>query len=365
MKIKKNSFFQKKRASTESWMVYTGIILVTLVIFGIFIKDWNTAMSKEQRIQTCKRSVEFRGIGDQIDFIEEQLENPSSELNKAIKIGVIVVVGVVIIVATAGVAGIAAAGVGSGLAGGSIAGGASAATSAIVAGGSTSIFAGATAGATFAGATGLSGILTAAGATAATVGTQAVVAGAVGYGVSEVFVPTADEILKGNAEDVELNCFTESKKITSNKKEIAYKEIANEMYICYDMFGKGKYDNIFGPNGMNYCFTCSIISFKNKDLTLNRAELSYYLITHSPQGSDLRYSDIFAGCSYLGCSYEGIEIEEPEEFHSDFDFKTNQDFAILYLASDFDSGNSASVVFIPYNFQEIRYFCNYVYMGKE
>lgn len=350
---------RNKKGGVESWMVYTGIILIVLVVFGVFIKDWGLNMKKEQRVQMCKRSVEFSNIDDKLGEIGEQLENPSSAINTAIKIGVIVVVGIVLITVTAGGAAVVAGGVASGVAGGTAAAGATAAI------GSTSLFAGATAGAAAAGATGLTATLTAAGATGATFATQAVVAGAIGYGVSEIAIPTAEELLFGNPEDVDLKCSTESNKINSNKKDQIYKEIADNMYTCYDMFGKGEYDNIFGPNGRDYCFICSIVSFKKDDQVLNRAEFSYYLITHTPRNGELSYSDLFAGCDYRGCSQEDIDIEEPEQYHSDFDFITDQDYAIIYNAHDFDMGNSASVIFMPYEFEQVRYFCDYVYISEE
>ncbi|MCK5107992.1 MAG: hypothetical protein KAQ83_04660, partial [Nanoarchaeota archaeon] len=191
---------QKKRGSAESWMVYTGIILIVLVIFGIFIKDWGLNMKKEQRIQQCKRSVDFRNIGDQIEFIENQIESPSSAINTAIRI----TTGVVAYTVTAVVAG---------------------------------------------------AIITVSGGTATPLVIMGI--GALAGGTSAIFLaPTADDLLIGSPEDVELKCVTESNKINSRDKQEILNEISEEMYICYNMFGLGKYDNIFGPNGKRYCFIC-------------------------------------------------------------------------------------------------------------
>jgi hypothetical protein len=303
---------KNKKASVESWMVFVAVILITLIILAIFIKDWGTTMNREQRIQTCKRSVQFRGIEERLDIIQDQLESPTSILNEAINTGIRGVTGVVAYVATGVVA---------------------------------------------------SAVITATGGAA----TPLVIAGisTLAAGGSAFFLaPTSDTILVGDSTDIKLNCFTEEKNIKKESQQAIISEIADEMYTCYDMFGRNNYENIFGPDGKSYCFICSIVSFK-EDLEIPQTDVINYLAEHSPKGQDLTYADIFAGCDYRGCSSESeeeIEIDNPME---ETYFDLSEDHVVLYVAHDFNNNHKTFSVFMPYTFQKMRHVCDYVYMGKE
>ena len=95
--------------------------------------------------------------------------------------------------------------------------------------------------------------------------------------------------------DIPLRCSTDYKFIKSKKDlENVKKLIANDMYDCWDQFGKGEIDFLFHRDfsGETYCFLCSKIvgtdpALKDMEIT----GLGDYLLKEKPLGSGMTYAE--------------------------------------------------------------------------
>lgn len=163
-------------------------------------------------------------------------------------------------------------------------------------------------------------------------------------------------------DEADLKCTTETEEIDLSNKEEIMKNLADELYSCYDMFNRCETENIFGSDGEKYCFICSVISFDNKELVITESEMQDYLDTKIVFGENgLSYSDVFAGCSYYGCAKEyGIN---PGETSNPKDYDTSKKYSTVFHVNEELSsrGGSCGVVLIEHNSQEYSQFCSYIY----
>jgi hypothetical protein len=85
-------------------------------------------------------------------------------------------------------------------------------------------------------------------------------------------------------ETSKLDCPTNYVTVTKGKEAIP--TIANEMYTCWDNFGRGQLE-LFQHEDDNYCVVCSVIDFKG--LEGNHPGMFNYLAYQKPKGKSLTY----------------------------------------------------------------------------
>lgn len=105
-----------------------------------------------------------------------------------------------------------------------------------------------------------------------------------------------------------------------NDKEIK-KEIADVMYKCWDMLGKGD-RQFLRHSSETQCVMCTVIQFDNRIQNKYEkiAELNKYLLETPVPGKNFTYTEFFGG--------------EPNENVEETEIGTNENLAVLYLAAD-------------------------------
>ena len=86
-------------------------------------------------------------------------------------------------------------------------------------------------------------------------------------------INTIDD-LTGLLTQIDLNCKKQNLFIETDEKKKVFREIANSMNTCFDMYGSGKIDFLDNFEKKNYCIVCSKINFENKN---NAYEFSEFL----------------------------------------------------------------------------------------
>ena len=130
--------------------------------------------------------------------------------------------------------------------------------------------------------------------------------------------------LGGIHADIPIQCPTEYLTVEENAdEEDIYKTLSEEMYECWDDFGKGEL-SLFGvqrAQSITYCVVCDVITFENPDEEISVEGLQQYWEDNKPQGSDKTYLEEFSGIRdrskkhYSGIIDEPITLDdELEEF---------------------------------------------------
>ena len=88
--------------------------------------------------------------------------------------------------------------------------------------------------------------------------------------------------------DSPIQCPTQQVIIETEDKEEIMKELADDMFECWDMFGRGKlnlFPHIEGTT-INYCVICHHITFENKNVSINVLDdFNRFLMKEKPKGS--------------------------------------------------------------------------------
>lgn len=101
---------------------------------------------------------------------------------------------------------------------------------------------------------------------------------------------------------IESPCVTFSDKIQTKTEDKIYKQLAEDMYDCWDMYGAGKIDffSDWGwENKENYCIVCNEIEIDkgiNKELDID--DFEEYLSNHNPPSHKESYAQYFLGPDY-------------------------------------------------------------------
>ncbi|MCP3682996.1 MAG: hypothetical protein GY861_09925 [bacterium] len=87
--------------------------------------------------------------------------------------------------------------------------------------------------------------------------------------------------------DAKINCPTYYHTIKKKDEERVMKELAEDMYMCWDDFKRGK-ESMFKDDGV-FCVVYSVIEFEDEDLFIAGEDLGYYLentLVPHPPGSE-------------------------------------------------------------------------------
>ena len=120
-------------------------------------------------------------------------------------------------------------------------------------------------------------------------------------------------------------CITTEETIKDNDKNKIYEQLAQNMYSCWDQYGKGEadfYSNIDFGKSDTHCRICSEIkidqSIKNKEIDIDDFEI--YLSSYRPPSHKETYAEFFTGAEHAKLDFgEGkISLAEGEQFYSIF-----------------------------------------------
>lgn len=116
------------------------------------------------------------------------------------------------------------------------------------------------------------------------------------------------------------SCITAKETIKNARKEEIYKQLANSMYDCWDMYGQGEadfYSDIDWLGSDTYCRICSEIKISS-DLDQERRNINIddfesYLTNNNPSGSRESYAEFFIKAENAEVNFGSGEITlDPE-----------------------------------------------------
>ncbi len=172
---------------------------------------------------------------------------------------------------------------------------------------------------------------------------------------------SAEGVDFNTAQSEGLSCMTTPVLLKGDKQEIM-KQMANEMYYCFDQFGRCEYQGIFGEEQEKYCFTCSILAFE-KEPEITSQEFQEYLNTTIVYGENLYYSDIFAGCGSKNCHKNSENLENT--FSQTLEFKKDSPYAIFFTSNEEQEDADCGISLVEYNSENLSELCTFIYMSIE
>ena len=123
-----------------------------------------------------------------------------------------------------------------------------------------------------------------------------------------------------NIGDFKINCPT--RKLTlSGDEDLLKKQVADEMYRCWDNYGRGEL-NLFPEKDKKFCAYCSHINFENNDLVLY--DFMKYLTEEKTPKGDMTYYQ------FLTDVQPNSKIKEEVSQVVNDDFYTGKEYAVLY-----------------------------------
>ena len=125
-----------------------------------------------------------------------------------------------------------------------------------------------------------------------------------------------------------INCPTQYKTLEGDEEKLK-KQIADEMWMCWDNFGQGKYE-LFDAKTEKFCVVCSVIEFEDKNEKIE--DFVDYLINAPFKGKDYKtYYEAFTG---YATQPEKIE-ETPENFNDAIDTSKKYAISFVYAKQDY------------------------------
>lgn len=125
-----------------------------------------------------------------------------------------------------------------------------------------------------------------------------------------------------------INCPTQYKILKGDEDKLK-KQIADEMWQCWDNFGQGKYE-LFDPKTEKFCVICSVLEFEDKNEKID--DFVDYLINAPFKGSE--YNSYYEAFTGYATQPEKIE-ETPEHFNDAIDTSKKYAVSFVYAKQDY------------------------------
>ncbi len=123
--------------------------------------------------------------------------------------------------------------------------------------------------------------------------------------------------------DAEINCPVKNLTLSGDKESLK-KQIADELYRCWDNYGRGELELFYNKGTKRYCSICSHIVFENEELYLENFT-TYLVETKTPKG-DMYYYDFLTGVR----TTPDIIDDTKKEKNAYDNILTERDYYILY-----------------------------------
>lgn len=118
-----------------------------------------------------------------------------------------------------------------------------------------------------------------------------------------------------------LDCPTEYITIKGSNQDVMKRQLADQMYDCWDKMGQNKIQLWGDTEGEKFCIICSVVDFKDKKNTME--DFTNYLATHKPAYNSKTYFELFNGQPpkiILDAAPIGVED----------DLETSRSYAVIY-----------------------------------
>ncbi len=125
-----------------------------------------------------------------------------------------------------------------------------------------------------------------------------------------------------------INCPTQYKILKGDEDKLK-KQIADEMWQCWDNFGQGKYE-LFDPKTEKFCVICFVLEFEDKNEKID--DFVDYLINAPFKGKE--YNSYYE--AFTGYTSNPVKTEEtPENFNDAIDTSKKYAVSFVYAKQDY------------------------------
>ncbi len=118
-----------------------------------------------------------------------------------------------------------------------------------------------------------------------------------------------------------LDCPTEYITIKSSNQDVMKRQVADQMYDCWDKMGQHKAQLWGDTDGEKFCIICSVTEFSDKKNSLE--DFPRYLAMHRPAYNDKEYFTLFNGQSPK-------VVLDAAPIGTEDDLDTSKSYAIIY-----------------------------------